>query len=123
MKFERQLETVQNDINQAYWDTYGIGQLLPVEMKHLQEYGAYNVILGKDTLISPIRFSVQQDFMLDQRTPNRLSNLRLLFYLVFLNQQIFRFGALLKAKLTGYRLPVTYSDTQKRYQYRSRPVI
>lgn len=35
------LRNYPNDINQAYWDTFGLGQLLPPGMKQLQDYGVY----------------------------------------------------------------------------------
>lgn len=37
------LRTYPNDTNQAYWDRYGMGQLLPAGMKQAQDYGAYTM--------------------------------------------------------------------------------
>jgi hypothetical protein len=35
------LITYPNDTNQAYWNKYGLGQLTPIGMKQLQDYGIW----------------------------------------------------------------------------------
>lgn len=37
------MRTYPNDINQAYWDTYGLSQLLPAGMKQLHDYGSFTM--------------------------------------------------------------------------------